>query len=249
MNEVTQIAEVVPADQNAALLSVIARAASDPSVDLEKMERLLAMHERVMARNAEAMFNDAMNHAQGEMRRIAADAYNPQTRSRYSTYASMDKTLRPIYTAHGFAISYDTADAPDGYVRVLAYVSHSGGHTRTYRALMPADGKGAKGGDVMTKTHAFGAGTSYGMRYLLKMIFNVAIGEDDTDGNDPPQRTEMPAGLLEDAQKAAKNGREAFGVFWKASSPEARSALREHIPALKAAAEAADAPADVIEAE
>lgn len=37
----------------------------------------------------------------------------------------------------------------------------------------------------MTKTHAVGAGLSYGMRYLLKMIFNVAIGEDDRDGNDP----------------------------------------------------------------
>ena len=35
----------------------------------------------------------------------------------------------------------------------------------------------------MTKTHAFGSGTSYGMRYLLKMIFNIAIGEEDDDGN------------------------------------------------------------------
>ena len=32
------------------------------------------------------------------------------------------------------------------------------------------------------KTHAVGAGMSYGMRYLLKMIFNIAIGEDDDDG-------------------------------------------------------------------
>jgi hypothetical protein len=56
---------------------------------------------------------------------------------------------------------------------------------RRYQADMPADGKGAKGGDVMTKTHATGSGMSYGMRYLLKMIFNVAVGEDDTDGNEP----------------------------------------------------------------
>jgi hypothetical protein len=48
---------------------------------------------------------------------------------------------------------------------------------------MPSDGKGAKGGDVMTKTHATGAAESYGMRYLLKMIFNIAIGEEDNDGN------------------------------------------------------------------
>ena len=35
----------------------------------------------------------------------------------------------------------------------------------------------------MTKTHATGAAASYGSRYLLKGIFNVAVGEDDDDGN------------------------------------------------------------------
>jgi hypothetical protein len=48
---------------------------------------------------------------------------------------------------------------------------------------MPADGKGPKGGAVMNKVHAMGAGVAYGMRYLLKMIFNVAVGEEDNDGN------------------------------------------------------------------
>jgi hypothetical protein len=49
---------------------------------------------------------------------------------------------------------------------------------------MPADGKGAKGGDVMTKTHAIGAAVTYGKRYLLGMIFNIAVGGDvDDDGN------------------------------------------------------------------
>jgi hypothetical protein len=50
---------------------------------------------------------------------------------------------------------------------------------------MPSDGKGAKGGDVMTKTHATGAAMSYGARYLLKFIFNIAVGEEDSDGNVP----------------------------------------------------------------
>jgi hypothetical protein len=50
---------------------------------------------------------------------------------------------------------------------------------------MPADGKGAKGGDVMTKTHAAGAAASYGQRYLMKNIWNVAVGEEDVDGNEP----------------------------------------------------------------
>lgn len=245
MGEVAKIEEAMlpaSADQSAALLNVIHRAATDPSVDIDKMERLLAMQERVLARNAESAFNDAMNAAQSEMRRVAADADNNQTRSKYATYAAMDRTLRPIYTAHGFALSFDTGpDAPEGTVVVLAYVSHRAGHTRTYRATMPADGKGAKGGDVMTKTHAAGAGMSYGMRYLLKMIFNVAIGEDDTDGNDPREAPECPPELLEAARAASMNGTEAFRAYWKRIGHSERKALSPHMASFQEAAVAADA--------
>lgn len=174
----------------ATLLQVIARAASDPSVDIDKMERLMQMQERLVAREAEAAFNDAIAACQAEGSRIAADAHNPQTKSNYATYAKLDKVLRPIYVRHGLSISYDTGDAArEDYLRVLAHVS-KGGHTRTYKIDMPADGKGAKGGDVMTKTHATGAAMQYGMRYLLKGIFNVAIGDEDTDGNEPTGMSE-----------------------------------------------------------
>lgn len=169
------------------MIQVIERAASNPSVDLDKMERLLEMQERILNRNAEAEFNEAMTRAQSEMGRISADANNPQTRSRYASYGQLDRHLRPIYAKHGFSLSFSTEPAavPEA-IRVTCTVA-KGGFSRQYHIDMPADGKGAKGGDVMTKTHATGAAVSYGMRYLLKMIFNVAVGEDDDDGNIAPQ--------------------------------------------------------------
>lgn len=164
------------------LISMIERAARDPQVDIDKMERLVAMQERAQARNAEQIFNDAMSGAQAEMGRVSADATNPQTKSKYASYAALDKSMRPIYTKHGFALSFGTEEgAPADYVRVTCHVTNSG-FTRKYQIDMPADGKGAKGGDVMTKTHAVGSAATYGQRYLLKMIFNVAVGDDD-DGN------------------------------------------------------------------
>lgn len=167
-----------------AIIQVIERAAMNPNIDVDKMERLLAMQERIMARNAEQSFNVAMAEVQSQIRQVAADANNPQTRSKYASYSALDKALRPIYTHSGFSLSFDTGEgAPQDWVRVVCYVSHRDGHSRTYHADMPADGKGAKGGDVMTKTHAAGSAMSYGMRYLLKLIFNVAVGEDDDDGN------------------------------------------------------------------
>jgi hypothetical protein len=167
------------------MLSVISRAASDPNVDMDKLERLMAMKERMDAKQAESDFNAALSRVQAASGRIGADKQNKQTNSWYATYANLDRALRPLYTAEGLSLSFSTKEAPEGNVGMVCFVSHANGHTRTYEAIVPSDGKGAKGGDVMTKTHAFGSGTSYGMRYLLKMIFNVAVGDDpdDDDGN------------------------------------------------------------------
>jgi hypothetical protein len=174
---------VAPVSEAAAFLQIIDRASRDPSVDLDKLQRLLDMRERMQAREAEVAFNAAMTEAQKEMRPVSTDSANTQTKSKYASYAALDRVLRPVYTKHGFALSFNTSpDAPADHVRILCDVTNCG-HTRRYQIDMPADGKGAKGGDVMTKTHAAGSAASYGMRYLLKMIFNIAVGEADDDGN------------------------------------------------------------------
>lgn len=153
--------------------------------NMDALERLIKLQEMVMARDAEMAFNQALNRCQSQMTRISADASNPQTKSRYATYAAIDRALRPIYTAEGFSLSFDTHEAEGENLLIVAILSHKDGYSRTYQIPMPNDGKGAKGGDVMTRTHAQGAAVSYGRRYLLSSIFNVAVGEDDTDGNRP----------------------------------------------------------------
>jgi hypothetical protein len=217
--------------------SIFERLARDPNASVEKIERLMALWERSEARKAEGAFNTAMSAAQALMRPVSADASNPQTRSRYASYGALDLKLRPIYTGAGFGLSFDTGEAPQlEYVRVLCYVTHSGGHARTYHVDMPADGKGAKGGDVMTKTHAVGSAMSYGMRYLLKMIFNVAVGEDDDDGNRAGGRVEQavrpdgpaPAGFqawLGVLEGVAGNGMGALTQAWNESKVEYRNHL------------------------
>jgi hypothetical protein len=171
----------IPATQS--LINVLSRAMSDPSIDVEKVERYAALYERAIAREDEIAFNEAMRAAQEEMRPIAADANNPQTKSKYATYAALDAKVRPIYSKHGFSLSFYSGEgAPEGSIRIVCKVAR-GGHTERPYIDMPADGKGAKGDDVMTKTHATGAGVTYGRRYLLGMIFNLVVGEDN-DGND-----------------------------------------------------------------
>jgi hypothetical protein len=173
-----------PASNTASLIQAIERAAMNPEVDIEKMERLLQMQITIMDRQAAQEFNQSMNKVQAQMVRVAADANNSQTRSKYASYAALDRAMRPIYGEHGFSLIFATEEAQQPeFVRVTCEVGHVSGCVKVYHIDVPADGKGAKGGDVMTKTHAVGAATSYGARYLLKLIFNIAIGEDDIDGN------------------------------------------------------------------
>lgn len=185
------VAETQPVTQEGQMINMIERMAMNPDVDVDKLERMFVLQEKMLDRQSEQSFNTAMSIAQSKMRRVSADATNPQTRSNYASYSALDKALRPIYTESGLALSFDTADSPKpDHVRVVCYLSHSGGHSKTYHVDMCADGKGAKGGSVMTQTHAAGSAMSYGMRYLLKLIFNVAVGEDDDDGNAAGQPVE-----------------------------------------------------------
>lgn len=165
------------------LLTLIERVACDPSADVGKMRALLEMHQSLQDRQAVKMYGVAMAAAQMEMEPIRTDAANPQTKSRYASFPALDKVLRPIYTKHGFSLSFSTepCDQPDK-VNLVCDVFHRDGHMRRHALQMPADGKGPKGNDVMTKTHAAGSAVSYGQRYLTKMIFNISVARDD-DGN------------------------------------------------------------------
>lgn len=162
------------------ILAVIARAAKDPNVDVDKMERLFAMQERVLSRDAEQRFNEAMAAAQKEMPQIKRGGKNTTTNSTYAELDAMSEAMLPVIAKHGFSLSFGTDVSPlPNHYRVTCDVSHIGGHTRTYNADVPADLTGMKGTPNKTSTHAFGSTLSYGRRYLKMLIFDVATTDDD----------------------------------------------------------------------
>jgi len=141
--------------------------------------------EQAEARAAKRAFAVAMTKAQMEMAPVNADANNPLTQSSYASHQALDRVLRPIYTANGFSLCFNTGDgAPVNHTRVLCDVSHVDGHEKQFHIDIPADGKGVEGIDVMTKTHAAVSAVSIGIRALLRMIFNIVIErKSDDDGN------------------------------------------------------------------
>jgi len=200
----------------------------------DQLQILQEMYFKDKARKAEEDFNFAMNAVQAEIGRVKPNLLNPQTKSRYASYDKLDAELRPIYTKHGFSLSFSEEDSSKpNHVRVICYVSR-GGHTRVYRKDMPVVTTGIKGNEMMTPTHATASADSYGKRYLLKDIFNVAIGEDDNDGNG----SQPQGGVLDDIservewirncssfQELESIWREAYAAAKKAKDQKAIEAI------------------------
>ena len=164
------------------LISVIERVAMNPDADIEKMKALLVMKREEEAIMAKRSLNSAMSLIQQDTQVIAANADNPHTKSKYATLAAFDRLLRPVYTKHGMDVGFETGDPIEGFVNLVCVVSHIDGGERRASLPIPVVTHGAKGGDVMTPTHATVSAVSYGKRTLLGMVFNVAVDKDD-DGN------------------------------------------------------------------
>jgi hypothetical protein len=187
-------------DRENAIINVIARAASDPNTDVDKLERLLAMQERVLEREAEQRFSVAMREAQEAMGPVLKNKSNKETHSTYANLEQVSKLIDPIIHKHGFSMSFGTDDCPyPNHYRVTCDVSHTGGFSKHYQADVPIDNTGPKGAQNKTMTHGFGSALSYGRRYLKLLIFDIATTDDD--GN-AAGRGET----INDAQVAILNG-------------------------------------------
>ena len=203
------------------MLAVIERAAVNPEVDVQKMEKLLDMQERIFNKNAEISFNQAMVKCQGEIPLIKKTGLNQQTNSQFAKLEEMQIVAMPFITSNGFCLSYGTSDsALAEHYRVTCLVSHTGGHSREYQADIPADFVGMKGQPNKTKTHGAGSSLSYGQRYLMKMIFNIKVVGMDSDGNSPIDRVSKEQSLTLQAliDEVGASGKEALFKWAKIES-------------------------------
>jgi len=155
-------------------VAVIERALTNPEVDVDKLERLLNVQERVMSKQAEITFNQAMARLQPRIPVIFKNKSGHN--SNYATYEEIDRQIRPLYNAEGFSVSYNSRKNSDDTVTYFGILSHVDGHSRTSEIDLPADSSGSK-----SAVQAKGSTMSYAKRYLLGMMFNI-ITTDDKDG-------------------------------------------------------------------
>jgi len=184
MNDIVKVENQEIQTQESNMVSMIERMAMSPDVDVEKLERLMAMQEKMLDREAEQSYTRAMVAVQNEIQAVTRDKVNPQTHSRFVSLEAMKKVVVPVYTDNGFALSYGEAESEkENNVRVTCKVMHAGGHSEKFFYDCPIDDKGMGGKVNKTPTHGKASAVTYGERYILKLIFNITIQDEDDDGN------------------------------------------------------------------
>jgi hypothetical protein len=179
----TQETQVVAQPQATSLLDAISRAASDPSMDMEKMERLFAMHERMVKTQVEAAFNADMALAQSEITTVVKNKKNEFLGTTYADLSAIIEAIAPVITKFGFSISFNSTQTQQpGCLSISATLSHKAGHSRAYELTVPIDAAGSGGRVNKTPVQAVGSTNSYARRYLICMIWNISTS-DDNDGN------------------------------------------------------------------
>lgn len=166
------------------LLALIAQAARDPAFDLDKMQALLDMQERIEARQARREYQEAMNLAQAEIGPVARTVKNPDTKSWYAVLEDVDRAIRPIYLRHGFSLAFNTvAPIAAGQLRIECKCAHKSGHFELFHREAPPDTHGPKGTPTKTPLHGGASTETFLKRYLTCGIFNVVFLRHDDDGN------------------------------------------------------------------
>lgn len=180
MNAVTKTEPAAPVEYGTGLLDVISRAARDPSVDIDKMERLISMQERVQDRQAVIAFNSALADVQPKLpvihERGGIKDRSGNVQSTYALWEDVNEAIRPLLAEHGFALRFRVERGND-QISVTGILSHREGHSEETTLSLPTDASGSK-----NAVQAVGSSTSYGKRYTAFALLNITSTGEDDDG-------------------------------------------------------------------
>lgn len=201
----------------AAFMAVIEKATTNPAIDPEKLERLLAMYERVMARNAEMAFNRDFAAMQSAMPTILENGQikvGNEVRSKYAKFEDINDTVKPILKDHGFAVTFKTKSSENG-ITVTGILMHKDGHREDTEMTLMADTSGSK-----NAVQGVGSSVSYAKRYVLSALLNITTRGEDDDGQAGGAKTINEDQVLELQKLISDTGtdKNSFLAYMRVSS-------------------------------
>lgn len=183
--EVARVDETpVVANEPVSLIDAIIRAASDPAVDADKVERLYAIHERILAQAAKTAFTTAFAQLQPKLPTIDQNGAIKNSagavQSNYAKWEDINDVIKPLLDGHGFALSFRPGSGAEGRVAVTTILAHIDGHQEEATVTLPNDSSGGK-----NNVQGVGSAISYAKRYGAISILNItsrAPADRDDDG-------------------------------------------------------------------
>lgn len=159
--------------QDNGFLGLMQQALTTPNMDMSILKDMIAMQKEVMAQQAIIDFNNDFSAMSKKIPVIS------HTKKSYSTtYTPLEdivNIVRPILSEFGFSVSFKNEQQEKGFVTITCQLRHKGGHMIENALTLPTEAV-TKG---MNPMQAVGAAISYGKRYTLCGILNIATAADD----------------------------------------------------------------------
>lgn len=216
--------EVSASHETTAVLAMIERVCMNPEADMEKLDKMLDMQERILNRNAKQAYTADLAAMQAELPLVAKKGTG-HNKARYAKLEDINEAIRPTLQKYGFAVTFRIKQK-DAHLQVTAILSHKMGHSEETELVLPLDDSGSKN-DVQ----AVGSTVSYGKRYAVCALLNISTG-DDTDGNAPQQQLpDITDAILTIRDATSMDAlHQAFSESWKHYT---HKALRQQLTTAK----------------
>jgi hypothetical protein len=186
---------------------VLGDLARDPTVDLARITGLFDLQIKAEQWDAEKQFTAAFSRLK----------FPPITRNRkghtakYAAYEDIQEIIEPILSAEGFVLTFSSGEPTPQGIPIHGTLAHVAGHAVHAVLYLPPDGVATRAGGMnMNALQATGSTTSYGMRYLAKMMLNLRFIGEDNDGASFGAITEAKAKLLDRAIATVGASKEKF---------------------------------------
>lgn len=193
--------------------------AVEQGADLDKLTKLMDLHERYEKNEAKKAFVVAMSDFKANPPEIFKNKHVSYTTQKGKTeydHATLDQVSIVIGVAlskHGLAHRWITEQV-DGRIKVTCVITHSMGHSESVSLQSSADDSGGK-----NSIQAIGSAVTYLQRYTLLAATGMAVQDQDDDGGKSGKNI-LPDAEFESFKKRilATTTHEAAKAVWQEAS-------------------------------
>jgi ERF superfamily len=201
------------------LLEAVMREVRNPDTDPARLREFLEIGERLEARQAKALYNDAFADLKAALpvidKRGTVLNKSGKVQFKYARYDDLHRAITPLLLRFGFSTSFDFEEPGAGRLTVILHLRHRGGHQEDFRWTLPAMGQN----QFVSNLQNAAAARSFGKRCVLIDALDILTEDQDSDGRPqaPPESvTDEEVATIEDICAACEECEPGFtGRFRK----------------------------------